>query len=273
MSAAGRHAWHTSYGDESTTAKQAVVPAVIGLKPKGAFSFFRSLPRACIGFLIAVLADVIVMVGYGGVLLSTGIGVPSLYFACLVLAGSAVLVYFSISAIRSENTVELLAAIAIASCVNATVFYFRLNENAFAPVQREGSNIFSTNGGFLPPATLNAGILSWTALVQIALMGFGYLSYNDFGWRIFKLFGIDFNMRQVYERFLWFQAMLKLDVLMAAANVAAGFAFFFQHLVGLVEHTAMVVGILGNSASPPAGHHRCAPRPAHPSGNLRPLAA
>ena len=28
-------------------------------------------------------------------------------------------------------------------------------------------------------------------------MGFGYLSYRDFGWRIFKIFGVDFNMRQV----------------------------------------------------------------------------
>ena len=90
---------------------------------------------------------------------------------------------------------------------------------------------------------LNAGILACTALVQLALMVFGYLSYHDFGWRIFKLFGIDFNMRQVYERFLWFMAMLKLDMLMAMLNVAAGFAFFFQHLVGILEYTLMVGGI------------------------------
>ena len=222
------------------------MPKFVGLQPNGPLSFFRSLPRACIGFLFAVFCDVFVMGAYGAVLLMTGIGVASLYFASLILAGCLTLVSFSISALRSENTVELLAAIAIASCVNATVFYFRVNENAFAAVQRRGTTLAGTTSAILPPAMLNAGILSWTALVQIALMGFGYLSYRDFGWRIFKLFGIDFNMRQVYEQYLWFMAILKLDTLMAILNVAAGFAFFFQHLVGVFEHTAMIVGILGN---------------------------
>ena len=35
--------------------------------------------------------------------------------------------------------------------------------------------------------------------------------------------------------------MLKLDAFAAILNVAAGFAFFFVHLVGAVEHTLMVV--------------------------------
>ena len=172
------------------------------------------------------------MVSYGSVLIATGLGASAFYFAALIFAASVTLVYFSISSIRSENTVELLAAIAIATCVNATVFYFRANENAFAAVQRRSTNVFSSIG-VLPPELLNAGIFGWAGLVQLALISFGYFSYRDFGWRIFKLFGIDFNMRQVYERILWFMAMLKLDTLMAGFNVAAGFAFFFQHLVNL----------------------------------------
>ena len=204
------------------TASASTAGVVVGLRPKGPLWFFRSLPRTCIGFLFAVLCDVFVMVAYGSVLIATGLGSSSFYFASLILAATATLVYFSISAIRSENTVELLAAVAISSCVNATVVYFRVNENAFTPVQRRGSNVFSSID-ILPPEVLDAGILAWTAFVQIALVSFGYLSYHDFGWRIFKLFGIDFNMRQVYERFLWFMAMLKLDTLMALLNVAAGF--------------------------------------------------
>jgi hypothetical protein len=132
------------------TRAELEVSSVVGLRPQGPLSFFRSLPRACIGFLFAVFCDVFVMVAYGSVLLVTGLGSSSSYFASLILSASATLVYFSISAIRSENTVELLAAIGISSCVNATVFYFRANENAFAAVQRRGSNVFSSID-ILPP--------------------------------------------------------------------------------------------------------------------------
>ena len=38
-------------------------------------------------------------------------------------------------------------------------------------------------------------------------MFFGYRSYLDFGWRIFKLFGTDLRMRTVYETFLWLKAI------------------------------------------------------------------
>lgn len=205
MSAAGRKSWTKSFpGDESATtmprSETRSTPAVVGLSPKGSLSFFRSLPRACIGFLFAVLCDVVVMVAYGSVLLATGLGASSFYFAALTIAAGLTLVYFSISAIRSENTVELLAAVGIATCVNATVIYFRSNENAFSAIQRRSTNLFSSTSSVLPPEILNAGILGFTGLVQLALMGFGYLSYNDFGWRIFKLFGIDFNMRQVNTR-------------------------------------------------------------------------
>ena len=72
----------------------------------------------------------------------------------------------------------------------------------------------------LPPHLLDAGVMTWQGGVQLALMVFGYLSYMDFGWRIFKIFGIDLAMRQVYERFLWFEAVLKLDTLLALLNVA-----------------------------------------------------
>ena len=137
MSSCGRRNFNKAFpGDDGLAEAAKENPlAVAGLRSQGRLSFFRSLPRACIGFLFAVFCDVFVMVAYGCVLLVTGLGASSFYFASLILSASAMLMYFSISAIRSENTVELLAAVGISSCVNATVFYFRANENAFAAVQ------------------------------------------------------------------------------------------------------------------------------------------
>ena len=219
---------------------------VVGLRHKGSLCFCCSLPRACVCMLIAVLIDIFVMLGYTSVLLSTGTNTAAFYFAALIFSSACILMYFSISGIRSENTVELLATIGIGTCVNATVFYVRANDNAFSAVERtslltSGSSLFNVS-----PDLFNAGVISAFALLQLGLMWFGYLSHRDFGWRIFKLFGIDFNMRQVYERFLWFAAMLKLDAYVSILNVAAGFAFFFRHLVGPLEHGLMIVGIAGN---------------------------
>ena len=253
MSSGGRRSWEKSFPgsselmpQQSAALQAAATPQVVGLRHKGPLLFCRSLPTPTICMLLAVWLDILVMVGYGSVLLSTGTNKAAFYFASLIFSAAVVLMYFSISAIRSENTVELLATIAIGTCVNAMVFYVRANDNALSAVQRTtvltpGSSVFNVS-----PALFNAGVITAFALLQLALMWFGYLSYRDFGWRIFKLFGIDFNMRQVYERFLWFAAMLKLDAFTAVLNVAAGFAFFFQHLVGAVEHSLMIVGIVGN---------------------------
>lgn len=222
MSAAGRRSWHIQDfpAEEPVRTSSQIMRStapVVGLRTRGSnaitrsaiFTFFRSLPRACIGLIVAVSLDALVMVGYAIVLLTTGVNNSAFYFAACLLVSVIVLVYFTVSAIRSENTVELLAIIGIGTCVNATVFYFRANDNAFESIQRR-EEISTGAAGNLPPGLMNVGIISWFVCVQLALMGFGYLSYQDFGWRIFKLFGIDFNMRQVYERFLWFSAMLKL---------------------------------------------------------------
>ena len=42
-------------------------------------------------------------------------------------------------------------------------------------------------------------------------------------------------------------ALLKLDAFAAICNLVAGFAFFFQHLVGAVEVGLMIIGIVGNA--------------------------
>lgn len=147
MSSLGRHQFHKQHYDDAAEAAENT-PVFVGLRSQGSLAFFRSLPHACLGFLFAVFCDVFVMVAYGSVLLVTGLGASSFYFASLILSASLTLVYFSISAIRSENTVELLAAVGIASCVNATVFYFRANENAFAAVQaRAASCVHATTTG------------------------------------------------------------------------------------------------------------------------------
>ena len=92
---------------------------------------------------------------------------------------------------------------------------------------------------------LTLGALATQGTIQIAFVVFGYLSYKDFGWRIFKLFGTDLGMRQVYETYLWFKALLKMDALLAGLNVAAGFAFFYFK-EGESWRVVMIVGVGAN---------------------------
>jgi hypothetical protein len=131
----------------------------------------------------------------------TGSNTSAQYFASLILTAAAALAYFSISAILSENTIELVTAFAVGSTVTLTIFYVRLGVGSIQNVQRTYEFDTDRHGGLI-----NAASLSWQSCVQIALTIFGYQSYNDFGWRIFKLFGTDLAMRRVYERFLWFKA-------------------------------------------------------------------
>ena len=72
-------------------------------------SFFRSLPRACFGFLLAVLFDQCLMLGYAGILLTSGSNTSAYYFAACILLFAFALGYFSLSAVRSENLTLALA--------------------------------------------------------------------------------------------------------------------------------------------------------------------
>ena len=72
-------------------------------------SFFRSLPRACFGFLLAVLFDQCLMLGYAGILLTSGSNTSAYYFAACILLFAFALGYFSLSAVRSENLALALA--------------------------------------------------------------------------------------------------------------------------------------------------------------------
>ena len=141
---------------------------------------------------------------------------------------------------RSENTVELLTAIVVGSSVTATIYYVRLGGD-IDNVRRQKceENVQCATADAVPAWLLTAVALTCQSLVQLALMGYGYRSYLDFGWRIFKvrvrvrapnpdpnpnpnltpnhspnpslnpspnpnqLFGTDLRMRVVYETFLW----------------------------------------------------------------------
>ena len=113
--------------------------------------FLRSLPRSALFFLVAVSFNAAAMVGYALVLLTTGLNASAFYLAAVMLMSATLLGYFALSAIRSENTVELLAAVCIGTCVSATIFYFRINDNAFALVRRRTEISYSSS---LPPHLL-----------------------------------------------------------------------------------------------------------------------
>ena len=133
--------------------------------------------------------------------------------------------------VRSENTVELLTAIVVGSGVTATIYYVRLcGDIDNVKRQKCEDSVQCSTADSIPAWVLTAVSLTCQSLVQLVLMGYGYRSYLDFGWRIFKLFGTDLRMRTVYETFLWLKAMLKLDFLFCCLLLAAGIAFFFEHL-------------------------------------------
>ena len=120
---------------------------------------------------------------------------------------------------RSENTVELLTAIVVGSSVTATIYYVRLGGD-IDNVRRQKceENVQCATADAVPAWLLTAVALTCQSLVQLALMGYGYRSYLDFGWRIFKLFGTDKQMRGIFTQLLLCKAMLKLDL---AASIAA----------------------------------------------------
>ena len=89
---------------------------------------------------------------------------------------------------RSENTVELLTAIVVGSSVTATIYYVRLGGD-IDNVRRQKceENVQCATADAVPAWLLTAVALTSQSLVQLALMGYGYRSYLDFGWRIFKV--------------------------------------------------------------------------------------
>jgi len=212
-------------------------------------SIWRTLPRACFGLIAAVVLDVVAMLGYATLLLMDGASPSAFYFAAVVLTGAFILVFFTMSAVLSENTIELLATVCVGTCVTIMVFWLRLGGGNLDQVQRTTERGGMMDDLFPDPAqkqfVLTLGALATQGTIQVAFVVFGYLSYKDFGWRIFKLFGTDLGMRQVYETYLWFKALLKMDALLAGLNVAAGFAFFYFK-EGESWRVVMIVGVGAN---------------------------
>ena len=191
-------------------------------------SIWRTLPRACFGLIAAVVLDVVAMLGYATLLLMDGASPSAFYFAAVVLTGAFILVFFTMSAVLSENTIELLATVCVGTCVTIMVFWLRLGGGNLDQVQRTTERGGMMDDLFPDPAqkqfVLTLGALATQGTIQIAFVVFGYLSYKDFGWRIFKLFGTDLGMRQVYETYLWFKA-LPLPRPEEASVVARGASF------------------------------------------------
>ena len=167
-------------------------------------SIWRTLPRACFGLIAAVVLDVVAMLGYATLLLMDGASPSAFYFAAVVLTGAFILVFFTMSAVLSENTIELLATVCVGTCVTIMVFWLRLGGGNLDQVQRTTERGGMMDDLFPDPAqkqfVLTLGALATQGTVQLAFVVFGYLSYKDFGWRIFKLFGTDLGMRRRLKR-------------------------------------------------------------------------
>ena len=72
-------------------------------------------------------------------------------------------------------------------------------------------------GGFAQSTTV-AFVTAVQGTATIVLLVTGRMTLKSFGWRIFKLFGTDKQMRGIFTQLLLCKAMLKLDL---AASIAA----------------------------------------------------
>ena len=197
-------------GDEEASKRSSSLASV---QPR---SFLKTLPRAMIGFLVAVMLDCFVMLSYAILLLATGSNISANYFAGVIITAAISLVYFAFSAIRTENTIELVTAIAVGTCVTLTIFYVRLGFGSIQNVQRS----YEMDTGGIPSGTLNALALAWQSVVQGALTVFGYLSYNDFGWRIFKLCGTSLELKRMHEALFRLRAWVQFDFILSLQQCA-----------------------------------------------------
>ena len=196
-------------------------------------SIWRTLPRACFGLIAAVVLDVVAMLGYATLLLMDGASPSAFYFAAVVLTGAFILVFFTMSAVLSENTIELLATVCVGTCVTIMVFWLRLGGGNLDQVQRTTERGGMMDDLFPDPAqkqfVLTLGALATQGTIQIAFVVFGYLSYKDFGWRIFKLFGTDLGMRQVYETYLAIRSGYRSVPLRDRNGCLVAFSSLFCH--------------------------------------------
>ena len=242
--AAGRNA-----PKDSAAASKRSSPAAVSSRP-GCLSTFRTLPIFCRGLLACVALDLCLMLWYSALLLATGSNASASYLGIAILVAAVAMGYFSISSLLRENTVEMLAALAVGTSVTLFVYYVNLGGDVID--EHVSRDAFYGNASSLrdniPDSVRLALTLGWQGLVQLGLVFFGYYSYRDFGWRMFKLFGADLRLRDVYETQLWCHALLKIDLCCSVLNVVSGFAFFFDHLSSTLEELAMWVGIIANLA-------------------------
>ena len=123
-------------------------------------SIWRTLPRACFGLIAAVVLDVVAMLGYATLLLMDGASPSAFYFAAVVLTGAFILVFFTMSAVLSENTIELLATVCVGTCVTIMVFWLRLGGGNLDQVQRIGQRVITVRASAPGEVVPWYGILS-----------------------------------------------------------------------------------------------------------------
>ena len=184
------------------------------------------LTRSAQVFLGIVLLEVGGIIGYCCVLSyysleansADGVTQPQMrYYAGCLFALALTMGSMGIDCLRTENTVELLCVLMMTLFMCGVTMYVVVtnftskNEESFVKTD------VSDKAGVSKEMFVSI-VAAGQGSLMVALSVSGTMTYNSFGWRIFKLFGTDKAMRSVFVQLLFAKAMLKLDL---SASMAA----------------------------------------------------
>lgn len=93
---------------------------------------------------------------------------------------------------------------------------------------------------------LRSAFFACVSLLWIAMIYYAYQARVDFGWRIFKLCGMNFERRQIYERMFRLRAWLHLDACLSLQVVVCLSVYV---LPGLSRANELILATLGLSAA------------------------
>ena len=129
-----------------------------------------------------------------------------LYYAGCLICMASTLAVMGVDCLRTENTIELLCVLMMTLFFCGVTAYIIVN-NALERGGEAAESFVNTNvgedtGGFAPSTTV-AFVSAVQGSAMIVLIVTGRMTYRSFGWRIFKLFGTDKQMRSVFTQLLF----------------------------------------------------------------------
>ena len=189
-------------------------------------SFFRSLPRSCRAFLFLTLVVTVTNTVHGVVLIAMG-GVMHaesvtraknfLYYGVSQVMLGLRIFKFAWDFLRKEHSVYMQMALLL--IVYIALFDLSLLESVLSgddAARAEGggdaAGIGADDWGIVGHPALRSIFLLVQLLCFAGMVHFGRRASRDFGWRVFKLCGNDFERKKMYDTLYAVSAYAKMDL-------------------------------------------------------------